>query len=405
MSNTVVGLDIGTTKVTAVVGEMTDENHTRIIGVGSTPSRGMEKGMVVNVEEASECIQVAIDQAQRMADLAIGYVYIGIAGKHIQSFNSQGALSFPSEEQIRKDHVEQVLMEAQQVPVPDGKEIIHNIVRDYQVDEEKGIQDPVGMLGKELKANVHIVTGAVSAIHNLVQCAHNVDLDVADVILQPLASSQAVLTEDEKKMGVVLVDIGGGTTDIAVFCDGKLLHSGVIPVGGNHFTSDLTYFLRCPFEEGERLKIRYGSLLSELVDKNLSLNVETVGKDSKREVEVDSLVEVLQPRGEELVGLAIREIQEVVQDFSKFNAGIVLTGGGSQIRGMDKMFHQATELPVRIGRTRNVSGLVEKVSSPQFATAVGLIYYGYKNHELIMRSSMNESWWDRMVLKVREWFS
>ena len=260
------------------------------------------------------------------------------------------------------------------------------------------------MLFRSLKVSVHIVLGAVCAIKDLVRCAHNVNLDVAEVILQPLASAEAILTEDEKKMGVVLVDIGGGTTDIAVFKDGQLTHTKVISVGGGHFTKDLSVYLRSSHAEAEKLKVRYGSVDLQRDDLTQSLEVPAVGGDAKRMVTVGAVADVLRARGEELVELVLEDVFESVGDLRQFGAGIVLTGGGSQTRGLDSLFKELSGLPVRIGRIKDVTGLVEKVSSPVFATGVGLIFYGYRNHELVMRDVYEESIFERVLSTIKGWF-
>lgn len=405
MNSTVVGLDIGTTKVTAVVGEMIDDARTKVIGMGFVPSRGMEKGLVKNVDETTACIQEAIEKAQRMADMAIDYVYIGIAGGHIQSINRTVEIDLPeSHTSVTQEDVDLILSMAKDIKVPDDKEIIHTIIREYTLDENRGLMNPVGMAGSKLKVSVHIVLGAVCAIKDLVRCAHNVNLDVAEVILQPLASAEAILTDDEKKMGVVLVDIGGGTTDIAVFKDGQLTHTKVIPVGGGHFTKDLSVYLRSSHAEAEKLKVRYGSVDLQRDDLTQSLEVPAVGGDAKRTVTVGAVADVLRARGEELVELVLEDIFNSVGDLRQFGAGIVLTGGGSQTRGLDSLFKELGGLPVRIGRIKDVTGLVEKVSSPVFATGVGLIFYGYRNHELVMRDTYEESIFERVLSTVKGWF-
>ncbi|MBT3786121.1 cell division protein FtsA, partial [bacterium] len=323
MYSTVVGLDIGTTKVTAVVGEMIDETHTKVIGMGITPSRGMEKGIVKNVEETSACIQEAIDKAQRMADMAIDYVYIGIAGGHIESVNRTVEIDLREPNTcVTQEDVDLILSMAKDIQVPEDKEIIHTIIREYSLDENRGLKDPVGMTGSKLKVTVHIVLGAISAIRDLVRCAHNVNLDVAEVILQPLASAEAILTEDEKKMGVVLVDIGGGTTDIAVFQKGQLTHTRVIPLGGGHFTNDLSVYLRSPYSEAEKLKIRYGSVDLHQSDLGQSLEVPAVGGEERRKVTVGAVAEVLRARGEELAELVLEDIFESVGELQQLGAGI-----------------------------------------------------------------------------------
>ena len=337
MSNIVVGLDVGTTKVTAIVGEIGEDESINVIGVGITPSRGMEKGMVINVEEATLCIQKAIEDAQRMADLPIDLVYMGVGGSHIESINNVAVKQVTGDQSIvDSSDIDQLLAEVQNISVPDGKEIIHSIVRGYKLDSES-LQDPLGMKGSRLELSAHIVYGSTNSIQNLITCAFNVQLSVAQVILQPLASANAVLNEDERKMGVALVDIGGGTTDIAVFKEGKLNYTKVIPVGGTHFTNDLAYFLTTGLSEAEKLKIRYGTVDPKQVDKNLVLEVAVVGGDEKRKVSADVLCEVLEPRAEELVDLILQSLCEAVGDLKQLSAGIVITGGASQIRGLEAL--------------------------------------------------------------------
>jgi cell division protein FtsA len=406
MTSTIVGLDIGTSKVTAVVGELLDDNKLNIIGVGITPSEGLQKGIVVDIEKATRCIQKAVEEAQRMADLAIDYVYIGIAGSHIESRNNVAAIQLQNPNScISSSDIEKLLAEVSNVSVPSGKELIHSIVREFKVDEQENVKSPQGMVGSRLGVSAHLVFGATNSIRNLVSCAHNVNLDVAQVILQPLASSEAVLTEDEKRLGVILVDIGGGTTDIAVFEDGKLSHTSVIPLGGWHFTNDLAYCLRTSYSEAEKIKVRYGCVDNRLVEKNLTLEIGSAGSDEKRKIAADALCEILQPRAEELVSLVMADVKAAMGDnLDKFAAGLTVTGGGAQIRGLEQMFKKMGNLPVRIGRIRNVCGLAEKVSSPVFATAVGLILYGYKYHELLDDSLSDESFFERIINTIKGWF-
>ncbi|PCJ19155.1 MAG: cell division protein FtsA [Candidatus Cloacimonadota bacterium] len=403
MSNIVVGLDIGTTKVTAIVGEISEDESINVIGVGITPSRGMEKGMVVNVEETTLCIQKAIEDAQRMADLPIDLVYIGVAGSHIESINNVATKQVTGDQSIvDSSDIDQLLAEVQNINVPDGKEIIHSIVRGYKLDSAP-LQDPLGMKGSNLELSAHIIYGATNSIQNLITCAFNVQLSVAQVILQPLASANAVLNDDERKMGVALVDIGGGTTDIAIFKEGKLNYTKVIPVGGTHFTNDLAYFLTTGFSEAEKLKIRYGTVDPRKVDKNLVLEVSIVGGDEKRKVNADVLCEVLEPRADELVDLIIQALGEGVGDLKELSAGIVITGGGSQIRGLESMIKKKTGLSVRLGRVKSVNGLTQKVSNPMYATGVGLIHYGYHNYEKFAYDT-KEGLIGRMFSTIKGWF-
>ncbi len=404
MSSTIVGLDIGTTKVTVVVGEILEDEQINIIGVGTALSAGMRKGNVVNIEEATHSIQKALDEAQKMADHAIDYVYVGVAGAHIQSISNEAGLDLDVNSTVSRMDVEKLLKLARDVVVPPNMEIVHSIVREFRLDSQDGIQDPVGMVGSRLEVSVHVVFGATNAIRNLVSCAHNLSLDVAEVILQPLASAEAVLTEDERNLGVVLVDIGGGTTDIAVFRDGKLDHTHVIPVGGWNFTNDLAVCLRTSDAEAERLKIRFGSVDPRMVEKSAAVEYSPVGSDDKVSIGANALVEILEPRGEELVKLVLNNVEQAIGDLKGCRAGIVITGGGAQIRGLEQMFRRMSGLQsVRVGKTRNVTGLVEKVASPIYATGVGLVLFGWRNHELAMLPHEEEGLLERFWTAVRSW--
>lgn len=405
MSNIIVGLDIGTSKVTSIVGEILDDERLNIIGVGITPSEGLQKGIVVDIEKTSRCIQKAVDEAQKMADMAISYVYVGVAGAHIESRNNSASIHLAQDNsRVTPADVEKVLKEVANVSVPVGKEIIHSIVREFKLDDQEHIMDPVGMTGSRLEVSAHIVFGATNSIRNMISCAHNCNLDVAQVILQPLASSESVLTEDEKKLGVILVDIGGGTTDIAVFHEGKLSHTSVIPIGGWHFTNDLAYCLRTSFSEAEKLKVRYGCVDMRLVEKNLTLEVSSAGSDERRRIAADSLCEILQPRADELVNLILNDINQSLGELERYAAGIVVTGGGAQVRGLEQLFKKNSNLSVRIGKIRDVTGLSEKVNSPVFATGVGLILYGYKHYELLYDALREENFLDRIINAIKGWF-
>ena len=405
MNNTIVGLDIGTTKVTAVVGEILDDEEINIIGVGTTPSYGLRHGVVTSIEDATQCIQKALDEAQRMADMAVDYVYIGVSGEHIHSRNNTALIEVGAGgNAVTRSDVERLLEIAKAVPVEPGFEIVHSMVREYRLDGQGNILDPVGMMGTKLEVSVHLVFGSTNAIRNLATCANNVNLDVAEVILQPLASAEAVLTADEKNLGVVLIDIGGGTTDVAVFRDGKLEHTHIVPVGGWNFSHDLAVILKISDQEAERMKLRYGCVNPKLVEKGLTVECVMVGSEERRIIPADHIAEIMAYRAQELVELALKNVVQNVGDLKQFGAGIVITGGGSQVRGLEQMFREESQVPVRVGRTRNVTGLVEKVSNPIYATAVGLILFGYRHHEQAGGPKGNESLFDRAIAWIKGWF-
>ncbi|HTL13053.1 MAG TPA: cell division protein FtsA [Bdellovibrionota bacterium] len=376
----VVGLDIGTTKICAIVGEIAEAGpHPTIdvVGIGTAPSTGLRKGVVVNIDATVESISKAVEEAELMAGVEIQTVYAGIAGGHIRSFNSTGVVAIKDKE-INDHDVNRVIDAAKAVAIPMDREVIHIIPQEFIIDDQDGIRDPIGMSGVRLESKVHIVTGAVSSAQNIIKCANKAGLNVAEICLQPIASSEAVLSQDEKELGVVLVDIGGGTSDIAIFREGAVMYTGVLAIGGNHLTNDIAVGLRTPQHEAEKLKIRYGSAIAAMVKPDETIEVPGVGGRKPRVVSRRVLAEIIEPRVEEIFQLIQREVmQSGFQDL--LSAGVVITGGSSILDGMVELAEEIFEMPVKRGVPFEVGGLRDVVNSPRFATGVGLVKYGAKN--------------------------
>ena len=364
----IIGLDIGTSKVVAMVGEFSSDNQVEVVGLGSHPSRGLKKGVVVNIESTVQSIQRAIEEAELMAGCQINSVYAGISGGHIRSLNSHGVVPIKDGEVTHGD-VEHVMEAARAVAIPSDQQIIHILAQEFIIDGQEGIVDPIGMSGVRLEAKVHMVTGAVSAVQNIEKCVRRCGLEVDEVILQQLASSFSVLTEEEKELGVCLCDIGGGTTDIAVFLNGAIHHSAVIPIAGDQATKDIAIALRTPSHHAEDIKIRYACALTQLANPEEMIEVPSVGDRPPRRLTRQTLAEVIEPRYEELFTLIGAELkrsgfEEVVA------AGIVLTGGGAKMEGVIELAEEVFHMPVRVGVPKGVSGLVDVVRNPIYATGV-----------------------------------
>ncbi len=369
----IVGLDIGTTKVSCVVGEET-EDGLEIIGIGSHPSVGLRKGVVVNIDKTVNSIQKAVEEAELMAGCEITSAYIGIAGSHIKGFNSHGVIAIKGEE-VTEEDLDRVIDAARAVAIPLDRQVIHILPQEYIVDDQPGILDPVGMTGVRLEAKVHIVTGAVTAAQNLIKCANRAGLDVEDIVLQPLASAEAVLTDEERDLGVALIDFGGGTTDLAILGEGAIRHTAVLGLGGANLTYDISVGLRTPMAQADTLKIRYGTCLTSFADPGEMIEVPSVGGRKPRKLSRQILAEILEPRVEEIFTLLDREIRRTGLK-ELLASGIVLTGGSALLPGTLEMADQVFQLPARLGYPRNISGLVDVVDSPMYATAVGLVRYG-----------------------------
>ncbi len=374
----IVGLDIGTTKVCAIIGCLNEYNEIDIVGVGVTPSRGLRKGVVVNIESTVNSVATAIEKAELMAGIEVKSVYAGIAGGHIEGINSRGVVAVSARNrEITDVEVERVIDAAKALALPMEREVIHVIPQEFIVDSQEGIKDPVGMSGVRLEAEVHIVTGAVASAQNIVKSVNRAGYAVNDIVLEPLASAMATLKEDEKELGVVLIDIGGGTTDVLIYLNGSIWHTSVIAMGGNHVTNDISIGLRTPVHSAEEIKKNWGMALSELAEPDEMIQVPNVGGRKPSQVPRQILAEIIQPRMEEIFFLVKNNIDKL--DFKDMvSGGIVLTGGASMLEGAEKLAEEVFEIPVRIGTPTSVSGLTEEVSSPEFSTGVGLIKYGLK---------------------------
>jgi cell division protein FtsA len=369
----IAGLDLGTTKVCAIVAEHTDDG-VDIIGVGSVPAKGLKKGVVVNIESTMHAIKAAIEQAETMAGVAIGTVYAGIAGSHVRGINQEGVAAIHARE-VSQDDVDRVLEQAKAIPLPSDRQVIHVLPQEFIVDDQDGIKEPVGMSGVRLEARVHMVTASTPSIQNIIKCAERCDLHVAEVVLQPLASASAVLSEDEREIGVALVDIGGGTSDIIVYVDGAVVHTSVIPIGGINFTNDVATGLRTPMAEAERLKIKYGCAMTKMVDEDETIDVPSVGGRAPRTVPRRVLCDIVEPRAEEIFA-AVRHVIAETGFSDMLAAGVVITGGTTLLDGMPELAEQVLALPVRRGAPTGIGGLVDVVRSPAYSTAVGLVKYG-----------------------------
>jgi cell division protein FtsA len=372
----VVGLDIGTTKICAVVGEV-QEDGVDVIGIGIHPSVGLRKGVVVNIEATVNSIKQAVEEAELMAGCEIRNVYVGIAGGHIQSLNSHGIIAVKSREVTEAD-VERVIEAAKAVSIPMDREVIHILPQEFVVDDQEGILDPKGMTGVRLEAKVHIVTGAVTSANNLVKCCNQAGLDVADIVLESLASAEAVLTPDEKELGSALIDFGGGTTDLAIFANGTIRHTAVLALGGVNLTKDIAIGLRTPDAAAEKVKRRYGSCLVARIGKDETIEVSSTGDRQPRILSRMILGEIIEPRVEEILSLVGREIKGS-GFLESISAGAVVTGGSALIDGMAEISEQVLELPTRVGFPRGVSGLTDVINNPMYATAVGLVLHGAKS--------------------------
>ncbi len=397
----VVGLDIGTTKICAVVGEVHD-NRVDIIGIGRHPSVGLRRGVVVNIESTVHSIREAIAEAERMAGCEIGSVYVGIAGSHIKGFNSHGLIAIKHNE-IRQDDIDRVVDAARAVPIPPDEEVIHVLPQEFVVDGQTEIQDPIGMTGVRLEADVHIVTGSVTAVHNIVKCCNRAGLEVDDVVLEPLGSAEAVLTREEMELGVGLLDIGGGTSDLAVFADGTIKHTFVLGLGGHNLTNDLSIGLRTPIKEAERLKEEFGCSMASMIDKDQVIEVPSVGGRKSRKLSRRVMGEILEPRVEEMLTLINQEM--VDSNYKEMvNAGIVMTGGTSILENMVDLAEQIFDLPVRIGNPEDIGGVVDVVSTPQWATGVGLVVFGMKNGPGAAFRQQGGGIFGRVAGRMKDWF-
>jgi cell division protein FtsA len=398
----IVGLDIGTSKIVALVAEVPPEGGINIVGMGSAPSRGLKKGVVVNIEETVRAIQRALEDAELMANCKITQVYTGIAGSHIRSLNSHGMVPIRDREVSQVD-VDRVIETARAVNISTDQQILHVLPQEYVIDGQEGVREPLGMSGVRMEVKVHIVTGAVSAAQNIVKCVRRCGLEVSDLILQPLASSHAVLNEDEKDLGVCLVDIGGGTTDIAVFTRGAIQHTAVIPIAGDQITNDIAQTLRTPTREAEDLKIQQGIALRQLADAREMVEVPGIGERGPRTLSKQLLSEVIEPRVEELYSLIQAELRRSGFE-EQISSGIVLTGGSSHMRGMVELAEEVFHVPVRLGVPEYVGGLSERVRNPRYATSVGLLLVGLEKHELDQVAKIQSASFKQVLERMQSWF-
>ncbi len=399
--NLIVGLDIGTSKVVAIVAEYSADGDMEVIGIGSHASRGLKKGVVVNIESTVQSIQRAVEEAELMAGCQINSVFAGIAGSHIRSLNSHGIVAI-RESEVGGSDVARVIEAAKAVAIPADQQILHVLPQEFVIDKQEGIREPVGMSGVRLEAKVHMVTGAVSAAQNIIKCVRRCGLEVDDIILEQLASSYAVLTEDEKELGVCLVDIGGGTTDIAIFTEGAIRHTAVIPIAGDQVTNDIAVALRTPTQHAEEIKINYACALRQLASANETIEVSSVGDRPPRRLARQTLAEVVEPRYEELLSLIQAELRRSGYE-SLIAAGVVLTGGSAKMEGVPELAEEIFHMPVRLGVPQHVSGLTDVVRNPIYATGVGLLLFGHQHGDdgsVAALSGGGKSAWDRM----RNWF-
>jgi cell division protein FtsA len=398
----VVGLDIGTTKICAVVGEVRSD-AIEIIGIGSHPSEGLRKGVVINIEKTVNSIKEAVEEAETMAGCEISSVYAGIAGGHIKGFNSHGVIALKEKEVTKKD-IERVIEAASAVAIPMDREVIHVLTQEFIVDEQDGIIDPTGMSGVRLEAKIHIVTGAVTSAQNIIKCANRAGLDVCDIVLQSLASSEAVLTDEERNLGVALLDFGGGTTDLAVFARGSIKHTSVLALGGDNVTYDISIGLRTPMVEAEKIKIKYGCALSSMIGKDETIEVPGVGGRKSRTLSRQVLGEIIEPRMEEIFNLIHNELVRSGYD-DMINSGVVVTGGSAELMGIPEMAEQIFNAPSRTGFPQWVSGLVEVVNKPMYATAVGLVLYGAKRIKEGKKFRIRDTnIFGRVMERMKKWF-
>ena len=403
----IVGLDIGTTKICAVVGELTDTGQVDVVGIGTSVSTGLRKGVVVNIEQTVQSIRKAVEDAELMAGCQIHSVYVGIAGSHIMGINSHGIIAVKGGEVTQRD-VDRALDAARAVAIPLDREVIHILPQEYIVDSQRGIADPLGMAGVRLEVDVHIVTGAVSSAQNIVRSCHRSQLEVADIALESLASAKAVLTEEEREIGVALVDLGAGTTDIAIFANDAIKHTAVLALGGQNLSNDIAFGLRTPVAAAEKIKVKYGCALTDLLGSGDELiEVPSVGGREPQRLSRRLLTEICEPRMEEILYLVDQSLER--SGYKKLiGAGVVLTGGTALMDGCQELGEQIFGLPTRIGYPRNVTGLKDVVNSPKFSTAVGLLRYGAERELSGQKkfSVRNETGiFDGVLARMRKWFS
>jgi len=398
-----VGLDIGTSKIAAIVAEIKPEGGFEIIGMGSHPSRGLKKGVVVNIDTTVNAIQRALEEAELMADCKIREVYTGIAGSHIRSFNSQGMVAIKDQEVAQSD-IERAVDTARAVQIPNDQQILHVLNQEFIVDGQEDVREPLGMNGVRLEVKVHIVTGAVSSAQNIVKCVRRCGLEVRDLVLQPLASAQAVISDDEKDLGVALMDIGGGTTDLVVYTHGAIRHTAVIPIAGDQITNDIAMALRTPTKDAEDIKERYGCALSQLANPNDMVDVPGLGDREPRQLSRKTLSEVIEPRVEELYSLVQTELRRSGYE-ELLSSGVVITGGTSVMQGMVELGEEIFHMPVRVGYPAYSGALAETVRHPRHATGVGLLLAGMQQHRSRELTRMHAGSFKQVLERMKSWFT
>ncbi len=402
-NNYLVGLDIGTKKTVAIIGEITEEHKVEIIGIGVAESKGIRKGVVVNLDLTISAIKRAQEEAELMAGVEIESAYVGISGSHIKSFNSRGVVAVSGKNrEISREDIRRVIGQARALSIPPDREIIHIIPQEFIVDEQDGIKDPLGMSGIKLEVNVHIVTSAITSIQNLKNCLDRAGIGIQEIVLNQIATSHSVLTHDERELGVGLIDIGAGTTEVAIFERGSLWYTSTIPLGGDNFTNDIAVGLRTPIPDAEKIKKKYGCVALPVTEEQDTIEVPTVGKGRKsRVMSRQILADIIQPRAEEIFRLVDSDIKRMGYEKS-LNSGLVLTGGTALLDGLEEVAEEIFDLPVRRGDPNYIGGLIDRVSTPDYATAVGLILYGYS--QILERGFIKDKkkgFWTR----IKDWFN
>ncbi|MFB0518589.1 MAG: cell division protein FtsA [Acidobacteriota bacterium] len=400
------GIDIGTTKTCVLIGEVNESDELELVGMGQSESKGLKKGVIIDLEEAVKSVKRAIEEAELMSGINIESAYVGVAGAHIKGINSRGAIAVGSKtREVRKEDIYRVIDAARAISIPADRTIIHLLPQEFIIDGQDGIIDPTGIYGARIEVCVHLITGLISSIQNIVACVNKAGVEVIDTILQHLACSEAVLPPDERELGVALIDIGGGTANLSVFKKGNVWHTGVLALGGDHFTNDIAVGLRTPIPEAENIKRKYGCVSPAMVEEDETIEVPGMGGLKPRILPRSLLCEIIQPRAKEILNLAYEEIRK--EGYGKnLNSGIVLTGGGSNLAGIAEAAEELFNLPVRIGSPMGIGGLKEVVNNPMYSTAVGLLLYPYR-HKVARESWQVASFglWDRTTTKLRRWLA
>jgi cell division protein FtsA len=400
----IVALDIGTSKVCTLVGEISDRGQLEIIGKGTSPMKGTRRGNIINLDQAIDAVKKAVDEAEVMAGLQIESAYVGVSGDHIRSVNSRGVVSVMGKhKEIGREDIDRVIDASKSINVPTELELLHVIPREFVVDGPDGIHDPIGMTAARLEANVHIVTGARTHDQNILTCVNKAGIAVRELVLEQLAAAEAVLTQDEREMGVLLMDLGGGTTDYAVFLEGNVVHTNVLPVGAGHFTSDISVVLRTPMEDAERIKKRYGCALSSLVTSDDPIEVPTVGGRAPKILSRQELTGILEPRAAEIAKLVYRDLEKVGLD-KEIRSGVVLVGGGAEMEGIVEMVEQVFDQSARRGVPRGFGGLADTVSGPECAAAAGLLLWGLRNQTKV-RTKRPRKGLGKVADSFKSWFA